>query len=180
MPFPSWAPCWGGHGFLSLPPQPIHTPDDPHKQQAWHTSLHPCLEGIWPKDKCYQTKYRTGPWLGGWGEMQLNSRARFWLPWLLSWYRIHLQCRRPGFDPSVGKIPWRRERLPTPVFWHGEFHGLYSSWGHKESDTTEQLFYFTSLLVIIQYLFFSFWLISLCMTDCVHPYHYRWPNFVPQ
>ena len=24
---------------------------------------------------------------------------------------------RPGFDPWVGKIPWRRERLPTPVFW---------------------------------------------------------------
>ena len=22
--------------------------------------------------------------------------------------------------------PWRRERLPTPVFWPGEFHGLYS------------------------------------------------------
>ena len=35
--------------------------------------------------------------------------------------------------------PWRRERLPTPVFWPGEFHGVYSSWSHKESDTTEQL-----------------------------------------
>ena len=31
---------------------------------------------------------------------------------------------RPGFDPGVGKIPWRRERLPTPVFWPGELHGL--------------------------------------------------------
>ena len=29
-----------------------------------------------------------------------------------------------GFDPWVGKIPWRRERLPTPVFWPGEFHGF--------------------------------------------------------
>ena len=44
---------------------------------------------------------------------------------------------RPGFDPSVGKIPWRRERLLTPVFWPGEFHGLYSPWGRKELDTTE-------------------------------------------
>ena len=35
--------------------------------------------------------------------------------------------------------PWRREQLPTPVFWPGEFHGLYSPWGCKESDTTEQL-----------------------------------------
>ena len=41
---------------------------------------------------------------------------------------------------SLGwKIPWRRDRLPTLVFWPGEFHGLHSSWHHKESDTTEQL-----------------------------------------
>ena len=38
----------------------------------------------------------------------------------------------------VGKIPWKRERLPTPVFWPGEFHGLYSPWGFKELDMTEQ------------------------------------------
>ena len=41
--------------------------------------------------------------------------------------------------PWVGKIPWRRERLPTPVFWPAEFHGLYSPRGRKESDMTEQL-----------------------------------------
>ena len=41
------------------------------------------------------------------------------------------------FDPWVGKIPWRREQLPTPIFWPGEFYGLYSPWGRKESDTTE-------------------------------------------
>ena len=59
-----------------------------------------------------------------------------------------LQCRRPRFDPWVGKIPWRRERLPTPVFWPGEFHGLYSPWGLKESDTTERLlFHFTSFII---------------------------------
>ena len=55
------------------------------------------------------------------------------------WWGMHLQCGRPGFDSWVGKIPWWRERLPTPVFWPGEFHGLYSPWGHKESDTTEPL-----------------------------------------
>ena len=49
------------------------------------------------------------------------------------------QCRRPGFDPWVWDIPWRRERLPTPVFWPGEFHVIYSPWGRKESDTTELL-----------------------------------------
>ena len=50
-----------------------------------------------------------------------------------------LQWGRPGFSPWVGTIPWRRERLPTPVFWPGKFHGLYSPWGPKELDTTEQL-----------------------------------------
>ena len=52
---------------------------------------------------------------------------------------IHLLRGRPGFDPWVGKIPLRRGQLPTPVFWPGEFHGLYSPWGRKESDTTERL-----------------------------------------
>ena len=33
--------------------------------------------------------------------------------------------------------PWRRERLPTPVFWPGEFHGLYSPSGSEELDMTE-------------------------------------------
>ena len=52
-------------------------------------------------------------------------------------------------DPWAGEIPWRRERLPTPVFWPEELHGLYSPWGRKESDTTEQL----SLSLL--FLFFS-------------------------
>ena len=33
--------------------------------------------------------------------------------------------------PWVGKILWRRERLPTAVFWPGEFRGLYSPWGSQ-------------------------------------------------
>ena len=46
--------------------------------------------------------------------------------------------------PWVGKIPWRREQLTTPVFLPGEFHGQrnlvgYSPWGRTELDTTEQL-----------------------------------------
>ena len=43
------------------------------------------------------------------------------------------------FNPWVEKLPWRSERLPTPVFWPGEFHGIYSPWDCKESDTTEWL-----------------------------------------
>ena len=64
--------------------------------------------------------------------------------WWLRWLRLRLQCGRPGFSPWVGQIPWRRERLPTPVFWPGEFHGQrslagYSPWGLKELEMTERL-----------------------------------------
>ena len=41
----------------------------------------------------------------------------------------------------VRSLAWKdsleKGMLPTPVFWPEEFHGLYSPWGHKESDTTE-------------------------------------------
>ena len=43
----------------------------------------------------------------------------------------------PEFDSWIGKIHWRRDRLPIPVFWPGELHGLYSSCGRKESDMSE-------------------------------------------
>ena len=43
------------------------------------------------------------------------------------------------FDPCVGTIPWKRERIPAPVFWPREFQGLYSPWGCKELDTSEKL-----------------------------------------
>ena len=42
-------------------------------------------------------------------------------------------------DPWFGKIPWRRERLPTPVFFPKKFHGVYTPWGRKELDMTERL-----------------------------------------
>ena len=109
---------------------------------------------------------------------------------------LRLQCGRPGFNPWVGKIPWRRERLPTPVSWPGEFHGLYSPWGHKRvghdwatlglpapssavstgpfyicaspslpsNSFISTLFLDPNICVNIWYLFFSFWLTSLCIT----------------
>ena len=41
-------------------------------------------------------------------------------PLWLSQCRICLKCGRPGFDPWVGKIPWRRAWQPIPVFRPGE------------------------------------------------------------
>ena len=49
---------------------------------------------------------------------------------------------RCGFDPWVGKIPWKRKWQPTPVFLPGEPNGQRSlvgcsPWDRTESDTTE-------------------------------------------
>jgi len=50
----------------------------------------------------------------------------------------------PGSIPGLGKILWRRNWQPTPVFLPEKFHGQrslvgYSPWGCKESDTTERI-----------------------------------------
>ena len=41
--------------------------------------------------------------------------------------------RSLGWEDPLGK-----GKVTTPLFWPGEFHGLYSPWGHKESDMTER------------------------------------------
>ena len=63
------------------------------------------------------------------------------LPRWLSGEESSCQCRRCGFHPWMGKIPWRRKWQHPPVFWPGESHGRrtlvgYSPWGRKEPDTT--------------------------------------------
>ena len=50
------------------------------------------------------------------------------------------QCRihkRLGFNPWVGKIPWRRAWQPTPVFLPGESHGQRSLEGYSPQGRTE-------------------------------------------
>ena len=46
----------------------------------------------------------------------LNLSHNPGLPLKLNWKRICLQCRKPQFNSWVRKIPWRRDKLPTPVF----------------------------------------------------------------
>ena len=54
-------------------------------------------------------------------------------------------CEKHRFSPWVGKIPWRREWLPTTVFLPGESHEQrslagYSPWGCKESNSATKHF----------------------------------------
>ena len=63
------------------------------------------------------------------------------LPWWLGGKESACQFRTHGFDPWVGKIPWRREWQQTPVFLPRKSQGQrrlagYSPWGHKKSDMT--------------------------------------------
>ena len=50
--------------------------------------------------------------------------------------RRHKRC---GFNPWVGKIPWRREQQSTPILLPGESHGQRSLVSYKERDTSKQL-----------------------------------------
>ena len=66
-----------------------------------------------------------------------NYRA----PWWLSGKESACSAGKPGFDPWVRKIPWRRERQPTPVFLPGASHGQrslagYSPQGGKQHVST--------------------------------------------
>ena len=77
----------------------------------------------------------------------MNPKHFFFLPFLFSVYICRLpcwlsskeficQCWRPGLDPWVRKIPWRRTWQPTPLFLPGKSHGQrslagYSPCGHK-------------------------------------------------
>ena len=72
-----------------------------------------------------------------------------------------------GSIPGVGKIPWRRERLFTPVFWPGEFHGLYSPWGCKEWTGPSD--FHLSVLHMVTYVFPCYSPnLSLSFLCCVH------------
>ena len=73
-----------------------------------------------------------------------NSYTIIWgFSWWLRGKESSFQCRRCGFDPWIGKIPWRRRKWqPTPVFLPGNFHGPeepggLQSMGVTELDTTE-------------------------------------------
>ena len=58
------------------------------------------------------------------------------LPWWLRWWRICLQCRRPECNPWIGKIPWRRKWLLTPVFLPGKSHGQKFNSGDISGNCT--------------------------------------------
>ena len=76
------------------------------------------------------------------GVAKSRTRLSDWteLNWTIIYFtRASLVMMNPPAmqETWVGKISWRREKLPTPVFWPGEFCGLFSPRDRKESDMTE-------------------------------------------
>ena len=94
--------------------------------------------------------------------------------WWLRQQRVCLQCRRLEFDPWVGKIPWRRKWLLTPVFLPGEFHGQRSLGatvhGAAKSWTWLSDFHFPGVQVskfcITKYVFLSFMVSAVYVLAC--------------
>ena len=87
--------------------------------------------------------------------IQCSPSSYHGLPWWLRPYSVCIQRGRPGFDPWVSKIPWRRTWQPTPVLLPGKSHRQrsvvgYSPWGCKESDMTEWL-HFLSFFSLSSY-----------------------------
>ena len=69
---------------------------------------------------------------------------------------------RHGFDPWVGKIPWRRKWQPTPVLLPGKSHGQrnlegYSPWPCKELDMTQHTHHFIKLFSSVMQLSLTLW-----------------------
>ena len=71
-----------------------------HRPVEWIQKQDPHIYTIYKRLWCYSATIVPG-----------TTRDRS-----LSWWRIPLQYRRPWFDSWVRKIPWRRDRLPSPVF----------------------------------------------------------------
>ena len=96
---------------------------------------------VWPQHKwvvmmCWENLRS----LSFYSEWTNHTLRRHRLPRWLSAEESICQCKRCGFDPWVGKIPWSRNWQPTPVFLPGKFHGQrslvgYSPWGCGESVT---------------------------------------------
>ena len=87
----------------------------------------------------------------------------------------------PGSLPWVGKIPWRRELLPPPVFWPGKSHGQrslagYSSWGSQRvrHDWMTHFVHLTwwfwdlATLVHVSVAHFFYWSVAFHCLDRAH------------
>ena len=96
----------------------------------------------------------------------------FWMGFLDSWVVTQLVKNQPAmWETWVWSLGWedpleKGKAAHSSILWPGEFHGLYSPWGRKESDTSEWLSLFWSIFLFI-FNFFGFCIVSLHLSATV-------------
>ena len=102
---------------------------------------HPTISSSVVPFSCLQSFPESGSFLISW------LFASGGLPWCSDGKSVCLQCGRPGFNPWVRKIPWRRKWQPTPVLLPGKSHGQRAWWTavHWVTKNQTRLSDFTSL-----------------------------------
>ena len=81
----------------------------------------------------------------------------------------------PGFHPWIRKIPWRREWLPTPVFFPGEFHRQRSLAGYSMGSPRVGHNWTTNTFTFTLWIHHGlFWGAGLPWPDWIHPAGLRW------
>ena len=76
---------------------------------------------IWKQPKCPSTDAWTKNVTYMYTHTHTHTHAR--ASQMAQWSRIHLQCRKYGFNPWVRKTSWRRKRQPAPILLSGRSHG---------------------------------------------------------
>ena len=104
-----------------------------------------------PKNVCWSSKWKYYETKSTSLKIHLATISSFCIVHYIYWASLLAQVVKNPLamwetwvQSLAGRIPWRREWLPTLVFLPGEFHGQrsltgYSPWDHKELDMTERL-----------------------------------------
>ena len=114
------------------------------KKSCWMLEINKAVSQKWI---CRGADSKKNVWAIMFQRFLLGStsfKIQYWASLWLSGKEAACQCRRLVFDPWVKETPWRRKWQLTPVFLPGKSQGWRnlvgcSLWGHKKSDTTEQL-----------------------------------------
>ena len=108
----------------------------PCDKRIWTFSLlHPATAHPWPQEREGERGWR-------FNQLPMTSDGQSWLGNQASRLakgcigkESTCQCSRPGFNPWVRKIPWRRKWQPTPVFLPGKSLGQRSLAGYSPGVT---------------------------------------------